>query len=269
MYFLGIDVGSIATKAVLLSENSTIIASDVVKTGARIKKAITIVNDSVLKEGRISRDDVSFIVATGYGRKKVGSAQRTITEITAQAHGALYYFPKTRVIIDIGGQDTKVTELTEHGEINDFVMNDKCAAGTGRFLEVMAHILDIPLETFGERALTSTKNLKINSTCTVFAESEVVSLISQEERIEDIASAIHSSVVDRIISLVKKIKIKDEITVSGGVSNNIAICEIIKRRLHRNINIPPNPQIVGAVGAALLAKKYSPSEKTFIMNSVK
>jgi len=258
MYYIGVDVGSIATKAVLLDEEDKIISYHIVKTGANIQKAINSVRDFILKEGKLSINEISFIVATGYGRKKVEYAQKTITEITAQVYGALYYFPKTRLIIDIGGQDTKVTELTENGEVNDFVMNDKCAAGTGRFLEVMAHILDIPINTFGEKALISGKDLKISSTCTVFAESEVISLISRQERIEDIAFAIHSSVVDRIISLVNKVKIKDEVTLTGGVSNNIAIREIIKRSLDKKINLPYNPQIIGALGAALLAKKYSP-----------
>ncbi|MBU1864001.1 MAG: 2-hydroxyglutaryl-CoA dehydratase [Candidatus Omnitrophica bacterium] len=256
MYFLGIDVGSITTKALLLNEKKEIVSSHIMKTGAEIKKTIAAVCDSIFAQNHITQKEIPFIVSTGYGRKNVDCAQKYITEITAHAFGATYYFPRTRLILDIGGQDTKVVALTAAGNVDDFIMNDKCAAGTGRFLDVMADILNTPITQLGEKALGHTKELKINNTCTVFAESEVISLIAREERIEDIAFAIHDSIVDRIINLVNKISRHGEITLSGGVSKNSAIQELVKKRLNTEVNLPMDPQIIGALGAAILAHRH-------------
>jgi len=255
MYYLGIDVGSITTKAVLIDERMQIISSHLVRTGATVKKAIQSVCDAVTLQSTRVYHETACIVSTGYGRKAVERAHKSVTEITAHAHSARFFYPDTRLIIDIGGQDTKVIGLTEDGAVDDFVMNDKCAAGTGRVLEVMAHILDIPIHLFGETALRHTKNISINNTCTVFAESEVISLIAREERIEDIAYAIHASVTDRIISLASKIPFHGTIVLTGGVSHNHAIQWSIKERLDSTIHVPSNPQIMGAFGAALLAHK--------------
>ncbi len=257
MYYLGIDVGSITTKAVVLSNEDSIMSSSVVRTGSVVKEAIDDVCKKVLQNLDIPLNEIVYGIATGYGRKNVTCVNECVTEITAHAHGARCLFPGTRLIIDIGGQDTKIIELTENGDVEDFVMNDKCAAGTGRFLEVMAELLDVSLEKFGEKALAYSRKIKINSTCTVFAESEVISLISRKEKREDIAFAIHDSVVERIIALVRKLPIAGEITLSGGVSYNSAIQNIIQERLGQPIHIPENPQIIGALGAAFLAKKYS------------
>lgn len=255
MYYLGIDVGSITTKAVIIDDAGELCAAQVVKTGAQQKKALADAVSAAYEEAKVSASDIIYTVATGYGRKNVPHADRVVTEITAHAYGVRHFFPDSRVIIDIGGQDTKVIGLMESGEVDDFVMNDKCAAGTGRFLEVMAQIIDVPLAEFGDRALKHTKGLTINSTCTVFAESEVISLISREETLEDIAYAIHSSVVDRIISLAKKIHQHGAVTLSGGVSKNSAIRTLIADRLKVEVHLSDNPQIIGALGAAILAQK--------------
>jgi len=255
MYYLGLDVGSITTKAVLLSSDDHIVWECVVSTGSVVKKTISIVMDAAMRENNITIEGIDSIVSTGYGRKNVERAQKTITEITAHAYGAFHLFPTTALIIDIGGQDTKVICLALDGTVHDFVMNDKCAAGTGRFLEVMAQILEIPLEQFGERALSYTHHIAINSTCTVFAESEVISLIARGESVENIAFAIHDSVVGRIMALVKKMPLKGDIMLSGGVSKNCAIQQIIQSRLSQQLTIPENPQIIGALGAALFARK--------------
>jgi len=256
MHYLGIDVGSIATKALVLDQDKNILGSAIVKTGGHMQNAIAAVFEEVYASAGISQKDVT-IVSTGYGRKNVEARDRYVTEITAHHHGVQALFPKTRLIIDIGGQDTKVISVDENGEIEDFVMNDKCAAGTGRFLEVMAGILEVPLQDFGACALAAHKQITITSTCTVFAESEVISLISRQEAKEDIAYAIHSSVADRIVSLVRKLHVHGEVTLTGGVSKNSAIRSILEKRLNTTVNLPENPQIVGALGAAVIARRKS------------
>jgi (R)-2-hydroxyacyl-CoA dehydratese activating ATPase len=257
MYYMGIDVGSIATKAVLIDSSSSIVAQHIEKTGAQMHGAIERAMNAVYQSCSCCQKDITACVSTGYGRKNVACADTVITEITAHARGARHLFPGVALIIDIGGQDTKVISLDGAGQIKDFVMNDKCAAGTGRFLEVMAGILDMPLADLGQRALMSTKKLSTTSTCTVFAESEVISLISRQEKPEDIAFAIHDSVVERIINLAEKVKIKGDIILSGGVSRNSAICRIIQERLDEKVFLPDEPQIIGALGAALSAASTS------------
>ena len=253
LYYIGLDVGSIATKAVVVNDQKELCASRVIKTGAHMRQALEQVRDGVLSDLKLpfGREAFAGIVSTGYGRKNVADADTVITEITAHAHGARFLYPATRQIIDIGGQDMKVISLGPDGEIDDFVMNDKCSAGTGRFLEVMAGILDIPLNEFGEYALSYSKRLSIGSTCTVFAESEVISLISRQEKKQDIAFAIHNAIVDRIISLARKIHPHGAVTLSGGVSRNAAICSILRERLQTDIFLPSDPQLLGALGAAL------------------
>lgn len=254
MFYMGIDVGSIATKAVLIDSSAAIIARHIEKTGAQMQSAIERAIEAVRASSACAPADITACVSTGYGRKNVACADTVITEITAHARGACHFFPGVSLIIDIGGQDTKVISLDGAGQIKDFVMNDKCAAGTGRFLEVMAGILEMPLAELGTRALERTKKISISSTCTVFAESEVISLISRQERPENIAFAIHDSVVERIINLAGKVKPEGDIVLSGGVSQNRAVSRIIQDRLQVRVFIPDEPQIIGAFGAALSAK---------------
>lgn len=255
MYYLGIDVGSITTKGVILSSEKKIVAACVLKTGADMQKAIALLSRELFLESALTRADIAKCVSTGYGRKNVPDIDRYVTEITAHHYGVHFLFPETRVVIDIGGQDTKVISVDANGEIDDFVMNDKCSAGTGRFLEVMSGILDVELGTFGDYALSAKKKLSINSTCTVFAESEVISLIARQETKEDIAYAIHSSVVDRIVSLSCRVHTNGALTLTGGVSKNSAIRTLLSERLGVPVNLPDNPQIIGALGAALIALK--------------
>ncbi|MBN3038952.1 MAG: 2-hydroxyglutaryl-CoA dehydratase, partial [Candidatus Omnitrophica bacterium] len=186
----------------------------------------------------------------------VDFADREITEITCHAVGAHSLFPKTKTIIDIGGQDTKVISLDEKGKVMDFIMNDKCAAGTGRFLEVMAHALETKIEELGELSLQSRNVLRISSMCTVFTESEVVSKIAEGAVREDIAAGIHKAIVDRILTMARKVGINEEITLTGGVSKNIGVVETIKSRVQKELNVPQDPQLTGALGAAILAQNY-------------
>lgn len=195
------------------------------------------------------------IIATGYGRHlaKKHFAQDVITEIKAHALGARFFFPNCRTILDVGGQDSKVISLGERGNVINFQMNDKCAAGTGRFLEIMSASLGFTLSEFGEAALESRQEIKINSMCTVFAESEVISLKNQGIHHKDIAKAVHLSIVEKIISMLHRINYNNEIVFSGGVAKNSCIKELLQKFLGIKIYIPPVPDITGALGAAIFA----------------
>ena len=181
-----------------------------------------------------------------------------ITEITCHARGAYYVHPKTRTVIDIGGQDSKVIRLDEQGRNVDFQMNDKCAAGTGRFLEVMAHALEVKVEDLGRLSLSAPRSIKISSMCTVFAESEVVSLIADNQPKEVIIRGLHDSIADRVLGMVNRVGIEEEVTLTGGVAKNEGVVRALEERLRVKLFIPPEPQIIGALGAALLARDLRP-----------
>ena len=197
------------------------------------------------------------LVATGYGRHalELDLSHRVITEIKAHAIGARYLYPNCRTVIDVGGQDSKVISLSENGKIIDFKMNDRCAAGTGRFLEIMAHALGFAIEEFGKEALSAKESVKINSMCTVFAESEVISLISRRVPLLSIALGVHEAIADWISSLAHKIEVFPGVVFTGGVAKNPCVCELLEKRLGQEILIPPHPEIVGALGAAIEASK--------------
>lgn len=252
----GIDIGSISTEMAVVDSKKSILASSIFLTGSNIKKVIEQSLNKVLKDAKINREELKYIVATGYGRLSVDFADREITEITCHAVGAHFLYPKTRTVIDIGGQDSKVIALDENGKVIDFIMNDKCAAGTGRFLEVMAHALETKIEELGPLSLQSHNVLRISSMCTVFTESEVVSRIAEGCSREDIASGIHRAIVDRILTMAHKVGTNNEVTLTGGVSKNIGVIEMIKSRISKEINVPSDPQIIGALGAAILARNY-------------
>ncbi len=245
--FLGIDVGSNTTKGVLY-DGKKIVRSAVVKTYASVEKAV----NSILSD-IVSVEKVDYAVSTGYGRKSVKFADESVTEITAHTAGIYALDMKADLIIDIGGQDTKVINC-RFGFVEDFIMNDKCAAGTGRFLEVMAGILNVGVEELGSIALSSSSELSIESTCTVFAESEVISMISNGVSVEDIAYAVHRAVVGNILSLVGRMRKRFEnAALSGGVSYNQCIKKLIEDNVGNAVFVPDNPQITGAFGAAVIA----------------
>lgn len=257
MLSLGIDIGSLSTNAVLINDQGEILASEIILTGASSKKAVDLVLKQILNNAGITRNDIGTIIATGYGRIKVPFANETVTEITCHAKGANYYFPNARTLIDIGGQDSKAIKIDKNGNVVDFVMNDKCAAGTGRFLEVMARTLEIELDDMGEISLKGTKEINISSLCTVFAESEVVSLIGASSKAEDICKSLHVSIAKRIVAQVKRVGIEEDVVMSGGVAKNIGVVNEIEKKLGCKINISPEPQIVGALGAALIGLEKS------------
>ena len=250
----GIDIGSRTIELVIV-EGDQIIEQRQTNTGY-----------DPIKESQHLLQDLSYdhIIATGYGRKLfeiyVDNAQ-TVTEIKAYARGVKQLFPDARTILDIGGQDSKAISLLENGKIKKFEMNDRCAAGTGKFLEVMAKALGFSIDQFGEEALKASKDLKINSMCTVFAESEVTSLIARGENRLEIARGLHASVAKRAVSMLKRISINRTIVFAGGVARNICMCHMLEELLAQEIKIPNDPQIVGALCAALLAGEQGNSRR--------
>jgi len=253
MLTIGIDVGSITTKAAVVVDGA-LTHSRIVSTGYDAKNAANMVLDQVLDSLKLSRNDIQGIVSTGYGRNSVSFANKAVTEITCHAAGAYFINPKIRSVIDIGGQDSKVILLNEKGRVADFAMNDKCAAGTGRFLEVMARALEIELEQFGDMSLESQAPSQISSLCTVFAESEVISLIAKGENRENIVAGIHDAIGARVASMAKRVKIMPPVMMTGGVAKNKGLVKALEKRLMQKILIAESAQIVGAIGAALLVQ---------------
>jgi predicted CoA-substrate-specific enzyme activase len=254
-YFAGIDIGSLTCDAVIINEGAEIVSSAIVLTGARSRNAIESAYDNAVEQAGLSRGDISGLISTGYGREQVEGRQKSITEISCHARGAHFLFPGTSLILDIGGQDSKTIRVGEGGQVMDFAMNDKCAAGTGRFFQVMARALEIDLDDFGELAAKSNRGLSISSMCTVFAESEVVSLVARGEKVEDIVAGLCRAVAERTRALAQRVGIAPEVTMTGGVAKNLGVVRALEGLLEHSFNIPDEPQIVGALGAALYARE--------------
>lgn len=257
MYFAGIDIGSLATKACVVDANGKIAGKGITYTGASCKDASQQALMMACQEAGIQRDEIKYIVGTGYGRKLIEDADLQVTEITCHAKGAKYFFPNTRTILDIGGQDTKTIRISETGEVTNFAMNDKCAAGTGRFLEVMARSLGVELGQLGELSQKAETSTTISSYCTVFGESEVVSHVSNGEKVESIIKGLHESIASRCFSMLKRVGIEPEVTFTGGVAKNTGMVYELEKLLGMKLNIFHEPQINGALGAAIIAmEKY-------------
>ncbi|MES0341214.1 MAG: acyl-CoA dehydratase activase [Candidatus Humimicrobiaceae bacterium] len=259
MYTCGIDIGSVSTEVVILEnnngeDNGKIVSYIISPTGANSKIAAENALKEACNSSGIERENIGPIVATGYGRINVPFADKNITEISCHARGAISTFPDTRTVIDIGGQDSKVIKL-EDGNPVDFLMNDKCAAGTGRFLEVMARALEIDLESFTDIFLSNEGHVDISSTCTVFAESEIVSLIGQGVAKEKIIRGLIYSIVSKMTSMVERIGLEEPVCMTGGVAKNLGVVNALEEKLGVKIKIPDEPQITGALGAAYLAQK--------------
>ena len=253
MYVLGIDSGSTSTNAVIMDQDRKIKAFSVVRTGAKSGESAERILTNVLGKAGLQREDLSWIVSTGYGRVSIPFADETVTEISCHGKGAHYFNPHIRTILDIGGQDSKAIRLDEKGEVIDFVMNDKCAAGTGRFLEAIARTLEVGLDELGPIALQSTEKITITSMCTVFAESEVISLIANNTEKADIADGICRAIADKAFSLLKRVGLEEEFMMTGGVAKNPGVVHAVEEKLQSKLYICPEPEIVGAVGAALYA----------------
>ncbi|MBN1254668.1 MAG: 2-hydroxyglutaryl-CoA dehydratase [Deltaproteobacteria bacterium] len=254
MIAAGIDIGSLSTETVIFDKEKGILGYSIVLTGGSSKEASQLSLKQAVGSANITRDQITRIVSTGCAREIAEFADQKITEITCIAQGVSHLHPECRTIIDIGGQDTKVIRVDERGRVLEFDMNDKCAAGTGRFLEVMANALAVKLEQMGERSLQHQHELKISSICTVFAESEVVSLVSEGHPVEDILHAIHNAIADRTIGLLERIgEVEPPVVMTGGVAKNIGVVKALEAKLETPLAIHSEPQIVGALGAALLA----------------
>lgn len=254
MIAAGVDIGSLSTEAVIYDKDSGILGYSIILTSGASREASQLSLDQALRYARIDKGEIKRIVSTGCAREIAEFADQKITEITCIAKGVTHLFPDSRTIIDIGGQDTKVIRVDAKGRVLEFDMNDKCAAGTGRFLEVMAKALNVELDKMGERSLRYQNELKISSICTVFAESEVVSLVSEGHGVEDILHAIHNAIADRTVGLLERIgEIEPQGVMTGGVAKNIGVVRALEEKLDMPLTIYYEPQIVGALGAALLA----------------
>jgi len=252
MLTVGIDVGSISAKAAVLKDGE-LMGARVILTGYNARNAGRTVFEGLLQELGVEMGAVERIVATGYGRNSVDFADKAVTEITCHAKGAFFQNPAIRSIIDIGGQDSKAIALNESGGVRDFAMNDKCAAGTGRFLEVMARALEVDLDGFGAMSLTAENPARISSLCTVFAESEVISLISKGARRADIIAGIHDSVASRVAAMANRVGVKAPVMMTGGVAHNIGVVKALEAKLGCPIAVSAFAQENGAIGAACIA----------------
>jgi predicted CoA-substrate-specific enzyme activase len=250
-YYAGVDIGSTMTKVVIVSDR--IEASFIGPTGPEHRKLANRVMEEALRQARLTFEDLTYIVATGYGRINVPFADRQITEITCHAKGLHSLLPSVKTIVDIGGQDSKVIKIKD-GKVVNFVMNDKCAAGTGRFLEIIAESLGVPLEKIGELSLTAERIAAVSSTCTVFAEQEVISRLASGEPIANLMAGIHDAVATRVYSLVQKLNVEPDIAVTGGGAKNIGLVRALESKFGRKLLVPPEPLITGALGAALMGR---------------
>lgn len=254
MIAVGIDIGSITAKAALLKDGR-LLGTLVRPTGYDHRDAGLRVFEDLLLQTGISRSAVDAVVSTGYGRSSIDFADKTVTEILCHGAGGYFLDPNIRGIIDVGGQDSKAILLDDQGRVAHFAMNDKCAAGTGRFLEVMARALEVDLDRMGEVGLKAVRPSKISSICTVFAESEVISMIARREKREDIIAGIHESAAARIAVLATRINIRPPIMMTGGVARNKGMKTALEKRLGFALTTGPFPQENGAVGAAVIASR--------------
>jgi predicted CoA-substrate-specific enzyme activase len=252
MYTAGIDIGSITAKAAILADGK-ILGVKVDQTGYNSEAAGKRVFEALLADLNLTQDQIDKIVATGYGRNSVQFADKAMTEIICHGAGAYFQNPEIRSLVDIGGQDSKALVLDDTGRVRDFVMNDKCAAGTGRFLEVMANALQVPLDELGPKSLEADNPSKISNICTVFAESEVISLISKGESRRNIIAGIHDAIASRVSSLAKRLGLKAPMMMTGGVAKNVGVVKAMENRLGVKIQVLDTAQVNGAIGAAVLA----------------
>lgn len=256
MHFAGIDIGSTMTKIVIMDESGAILSAIKGPTGPEHRQLANEVMRTALEEAGLQLDEITYVIATGYGRFNVPFADRQTTELSCHAQGVYRLFPDVRTVIDIGGQDAKCLKVAK-GKLIDFVMNDKCAAGTGRFLEVIASTLDIPLDELGHISLKSTKKIEVSNLCTIFAQQEVVAHLSQGEKLEDIIAGLHHALASRITALARRLKVEPDVVLTGGVAKNIGIVQAMKQNLGCELLVPEDPLITGAMGAALLAREQA------------
>jgi len=254
LYFAGVDIGSTMTKVVLMDKSSNLLSTIKGPTGPEHRQLANEVMRQALEQANLQIDVISYIVATGYGRLNVPFADRQITELSCHARGVSSLFPNVRTAIDIGGQDAKCMKIA-NGRLINFVMNDKCAAGTGRFLEVTAATLGIGLEDMGDISLKATKRIQISNLCTIFAQQEVVALLSRGEKLENILAGLHDALANRIAALARRLGIEPDLVLTGGVAKNTGMVKAMKESLGCELFVPEEPLLTGALGAGILAKE--------------
>jgi predicted CoA-substrate-specific enzyme activase len=249
----GVDVGSTQTKAVVMDERRGVLGRSLIDTGGIVTAAAENAFALACEPAGIDRSDVAYVVGTGYGRYRVTFGDTQVTEISCHARGAQYLFPATRTVLDIGGQDTKAIKIGGEGQVLDFCMNDKCAAGTGRFLGAAAMALDIPLGELGPLALQAKNPVKITTTCTVFAETEIINWLARGKKVEDVLMGVHQAIATRSISLLRRVGVESELTFTGGVTRNVAMVQILEEMLEAHLNVSEEAHYMGAIGASLFA----------------
>lgn len=251
-YFAGIDIGSTMTKAVILGEG--IIASVIGPTGPEHRVLANRVMEEALAQAGISFSSITYIVSTGYGRINVPFADKEVTEISCHAKGIGFLFPRAKTIVDVGGQDSKAIKIDSNGRPTDFVMNDKCAAGSGRFIEVIADTLGVQLEDVGEISLRSRNPAAVSNVCTIWAQQEVAASLAKGAPISDLLAGIHQSLADRVARMAKRLRVEKDVIMTGGGAKNIGLVKALEKQLGLEILVPEEPLITGALGAALLGK---------------
>ncbi len=267
-YVGGVDVGSTQTKAILLDEEGNIAGRALLDLETSMVSVAEDAFKKLLDEAGADMSQVVRIAGTGYGRYNVKFGHEQVTEITCHSRGAVYLFPDTRTVIDIGGQDTKAISVKPDGQVDDFTMNDKCAAGTGRFLGAASAALELPLGELGKLALTSKNPVRITTTCTVFAESEIISHLAKGMLPEDVLMGVHHAIATRSISLARRVGINPGVTFTGGVSRNEAMVKLMEEMIGMKMNVSPEAHFCGALGAALFARDHAfgltPSEESAV-----
>lgn len=252
IYTMGIDVGSTASKCIILKDGKDIISKSLIGVGTGTSGPRRAVEE-VLNKCDLRKEDMSYILATGYGRLSIDWVDSEMSELSCHAKAAHFLFPNVSTVIDIGGQDAKVLRINDQGTLMNFAMNDKCAAGTGRFLDVMARIIEVKVDDLERLSAQSTKVVNISSTCTVFAESEVISQLAHNADICDIVKGIHKSVAGRVAGLAKRVGVDDDVVMTGGVARNGGVVKALEEELDKHIYVSPLAQYSGALGAALFA----------------
>jgi len=260
MIVAGIDIGSLSAKSVIMKDQE-IMAWSVIQTSPDSQQTASDVMEKVLEEAGITQDDIGYVVSTGYGRVNVPFAKRNITEISCHAKGTCMLFPNTRTILDMGGQDCKVIRCNEKGQVTDFVMNDKCAAGTGRFLERVARTLGVTLDEMGALSLDAVDGpVSLRNYCAVFAESDIVDLLRQGKHKNDILAGATEAIAKKIVALMERVGIEEALSISGGVAKNIGVVRQLEKRVGMKAHVAFDAQIVGALGAAIFARELHAEE---------
>ncbi len=257
MIVAGVDIGSSTAKAVIM-EDSKIISTSVIPTGSDSAEIARQVMEKALSTNGLLMKDVRYVVSTGYGRINVPFSQKNITEISCHARGTVSIFTKVQTVLDMGGQDCKAIRCDEQGRVLNFVMNDKCAAGTGRYLERVTAALGVPLQDIGSLSLQPMQGPEpISSFCTVFAQGDVISLLRQGKYLNDILAGVCEALAERIQGLIRRVGLVEDFSISGGIAKNIGVVKRLERNLGVKAYIAPEPQIIGALGAALFAQRLA------------